>query len=283
MMATLASKAYEIYRSEGLDTLLLQARMWLERNMLPDTISYSLSKILIQRRMKDEEELSDILDTVLNHRPGVGKYEVRSMQLREEILALTEIVGEQNPETVMEIGTAHGGTFYIWSRLPSSSKLLSLDLPDGEFGGGYQSKKVNLFRIFDPEAQMEFVRANSHDPSTKDTVRDLLNGQKVDFLFIDGDHSYQGVKQDFEMYRDFVADDGIIAFHDIVHHPNNLETVKERGAGDLSIEDRHLNWAEHFTDCEVDKFWSEIKSEYTTEEFISHQNQTWGGIGVIFL
>ena len=42
-----------------------------------------------------------------------------------------------------------------------------------------------------------------------------MNGNKLDFLFIDGDHSYNGVKLDFEMYAPMVRENGLIAFHDI--------------------------------------------------------------------
>jgi predicted O-methyltransferase YrrM len=37
---------------------------------------------------------------------------------------------------------------------------------------------------------------------------------KIDFLFIDGDHSYEGVKKDFELYSTLLSDKGIIVIHD---------------------------------------------------------------------
>jgi hypothetical protein len=37
---------------------------------------------------------------------------------------------------------------------------------------------------------------------------------QIDFLFIDGDHSYEGVKTDFELYSKLLSDQGIIAIHD---------------------------------------------------------------------
>jgi predicted O-methyltransferase YrrM len=47
-------------------------------------------------------------------------------------------------------------------------------------------------------------------------IEGILKGRKVDFLFIDADHSYEGVKKDFEMYSPLVRKGGIIAFHDII-------------------------------------------------------------------
>jgi hypothetical protein len=37
---------------------------------------------------------------------------------------------------------------------------------------------------------------------------------KIDFLFIDGDHSYEGVKTDFELYSKIISDNGTIVLHD---------------------------------------------------------------------
>jgi predicted O-methyltransferase YrrM len=51
----------------------------------------------------------------------------------------------------------------------------------------------------------------------------------VDLLFIDGDHSYAAVSADFARTSDWVAEDGIIAFHDvgIPEHPGVDRVVGE--------------------------------------------------------
>ena len=84
----------------------------------------------------------------------------------------------------------------------------------------------------------------------------LLAGKKVDLLFIDGDHSYEGVKKDFEMYSPLVADGGVIAFHDIAVHTK-------------------------FAHCEVDRFWNEIKPVFRHREIIDDPKQGWAGIGIL--
>jgi len=43
-----------------------------------------------------------------------------------------------------------------------------------------------------------------------------LEGQQVDFLFIDGDHRYEGLKSDWEAWRDVVAPGGIVGLHDTI-------------------------------------------------------------------
>ena len=42
----------------------------------------------------------------------------------------------------------------------------------------------------------------------------VMQDIKIDFLFIDGDHSYEGVKKDFELYSTLLTDKGVIVIHD---------------------------------------------------------------------
>jgi len=82
-----------------------------------------------------------------------------------------------------------------------------------------------------------------------------MKEKPVDVLFIDGDHTYAGVKIDFELYSPLVRSGGLIALHDIVPSESNKE-------------------------IEVSRFWNEIRGKYKTEEIIFEGNQL--GIGLIF-
>ena len=73
--------------------------------------------------------------------PKIGPW-----QVPEEITQLAKLLEERKPKTVLEIGTANGGTLFIFSRLADDNAvLMSIDLPDGEYGGGYPKWKVPLF------------------------------------------------------------------------------------------------------------------------------------------
>lgn len=52
--------------------------------------------------------------------------------------------------------------------------------------------------------------------TTKDKFKELLASQcpKIDFAFIDGCHSYPGLKNDFDIVYPLLANTGMIAFHD---------------------------------------------------------------------
>ena len=187
---------------------------------------------------------------------------IRPTQIREEILELLRILDRRKPESVLEIGTACGGTLFLFTRIArENATIISIDLPGGKFGGGYPVWKVPLYRSFAKGKQKVYLlRADSHRQETLEKVKKILGDRKLDFLFIDGDHTYEGVKLDFEMYGKLVKSGGIVAFHDIVHHP-------------------------FVPECQVERFWKEVKRRYRdrTKEIISSPDQTWAGIGVLYV
>jgi predicted O-methyltransferase YrrM len=196
----------------------------------------------------------DIIDYSFRAHQGL----ISAGQWRPEILGLAHRVQHLQPRSVVEIGTATGGTLFIWCALARpDATIVSIDLPGGIHGGGYPYWKTFLYRKFATANQnLHLLRGNSHDAAMLDRLKARLRGQPVDFLFIDGDHTYAGVKQDFEMYSPLVRKGGLIAFHDICAHPPEL-------------------------DCHVDEFWSEMKKTRPSQEFIENPKQGWGGIGLL--
>lgn len=186
---------------------------------------------------------------------GIGT--LRTIQQPREICAFSEAVRELRPRVVLEIGTARGGTLFFWSRCAADDALLiSADLPGGDFGGGYPVWKSKIFRAFTAPAQeLRLLRADSHLPQTRDAIASILDGRAIDFLFIDGDHTLEGVRQDFEQYAPLVREGGLIGFHDIAKHP--------RGRGG-----------------EVHRFWASIRDRYDHEEFVTDPAQGFG-LGLI--
>jgi predicted O-methyltransferase YrrM len=54
---------------------------------------------------------------------------------------------------------------------------------------------------------VEVVRRTSHEAAADWSL-------PIDMIFIDGDHSYEGVRRDFELFLPHVKETGIIVFHD---------------------------------------------------------------------
>jgi cephalosporin hydroxylase len=180
-----------------------------------------------------------------------------AMQKPEELEALLTIVNSLSPKIVLEIGVGKGGTAWCWSKFSSVESLFLVDLPGGPWGGGPTKESV-AYIASHTRSHVHFIAGNSANSECLAAVKSSLNGEPIDFLMIDGDHSYEGVKTDFLTYEPLVKEGGLIAFHDICEH---------------SVESK----------CEVKKFWDEVKETWPAEkvaEFIA-EPLTWGGIGCL--
>jgi predicted O-methyltransferase YrrM len=184
---------------------------------------------------------------------------IQPTQVREEIVSLVGVVERLKPRVVLEIGTAGGGTLFLFCRASDpDAMIISIDLPGGRFGGGYPKWRIPLYKSFvKGDQKLYLIRDDSHNSKTFEEVKNILGGRMIDFLFIDGDHRYDGVKRDFEMYAPLVRSGGIIAFHDIV--PGSKESVGG-----------------------VPRFWNEIKMRYKHTEIVKDWKQGSDGIGVIY-
>jgi predicted O-methyltransferase YrrM len=202
----------------------------------------------------DDRGLDRALDFVFFSDRGL----LRPLQRRSEIHGLLVELTGREPAVVVEIGTASGGNLFLFTRVAAADAVIaSIDLPAGNFGGGYGLWRVPLYRSFAMARQrVHLIRSDSHARSTFERLKRVLEGRPIDFLFIDGDHSYEGVKRDFELYHPLVSPSGLIALHDIVAHPP--------GSG-----------------CEVDRFWREVRQVGNWREIVADRDSQFAGIGVI--
>lgn len=176
-----------------------------------------------------------------------------------ELVQMLKLV--EGKRSVLEIGSSFGGTLRrIASVMPRGSKVVSVDLDcdtTPKFLNAQASLKEVCRQIGMLGGNVELFIGDSHAASTIAAVKDHA---PYDFCFIDGDHSYDGVKQDWENYGPMAK---VIAFHDV-------------SASVLPIKND-----DDVLGCR--RFWQELKDEgkYRTEEYISGEMPLFG-IGVVF-
>lgn len=166
-------------------------------------------------------------------------------QYDDEFYPLLQIFKNKNPISILEIGTHHGGTLYHWiTKAPNEANIIAID---------DQHINIDLYEEWENKRVYTWpLKADSKSEHALDVAKRF---PPYDWIFIDGDHSYEGVTSDWENYMPMLNENGIIVFHDITPHSNR----------------------------EVDKFWREVKKYYPTKEIIG--STPWPdqcGIGVVY-
>ena len=125
------------------------------------------------------------------------------------------LVRAMRPETCVEIGSARGkSACYVGMALRENGcgKLYAID-PHRQTDWNDRDS-VETFAVFcrnisalGLSEQVAVLRMTSEE-AARDWHR------PIDFLFIDGDHTYEGVRHDWELFIPHVKPFGIVAFHD---------------------------------------------------------------------
>ncbi len=175
----------------------------------------------------------------------------------------------QNPKEIVEL------IFFLKKYEKKYKKKLSSFLEVG-FAAGINNSFLNKFFSFKKIVAVDYVApaginketffANLRfknltlicgDSTNKDTVKKASILGPYDFIFIDGGHSYDTVKKDFQNYSKILNQNGLIAMHDI--YSNTVPGVT--------------------------KYWKEIKNnfkkQYNFFEFYDPKQEFKYGIGII--
>lgn len=159
-----------------------------------------------------------------------------------------------NPDVLVELGTHTGNSYFAFCESVKTNALVTKCFAVDTWEGDEHSEKYdeNVFtsvKVFNDSHYQGFstLLRKTFDEALAD-----FSDHSIELLHIDGFHSYEAVKHDFETWLPKVSRNGVILFHDI--------TVKERGFG-------------------VHKFWQELKETYPFTAEFHHSH----GLGVLFM
>ncbi len=139
---------------------------------------------------------------------GVMFDKYQAEQRMPEVIWFYRHVEQIKPKVIVEIGIKEGGNLKVLSS--------HLDKDGLAVGIDWRTNEIP-WKMDDSECPVEYINGDSHSPEVIEKLKAVLNGREIDVLFIDGDHSKEGMLRDFADYGPMVRTGGIIAVHDIYY------------------------------------------------------------------
>lgn len=127
----------------------------------------------------------------------------------------------------LETGSLFGGSICYMMQDKQPCKFIGIDLfngyyPNDSFGTptdpitslpvNIQNAYININKFNIHNHPHKLIKGSSYSEEVLAQVREELHSELIDFLFIDGDHSFSGVIQDWESYNELVRANGFVVF-----------------------------------------------------------------------
>jgi glycosyltransferase involved in cell wall biosynthesis len=162
------------------------------------------------------------------------------------------LMGEIRPKVFVELGTHNGNSYFSFCQAVRDESLTSrcyaVDTWKGDKQAGSYGKKV--YDLVNRHNESQYKKFSTLYRMTFDQALGRFQDQSVDLLHIDGLHTYEAVRHDFQSWLPKLVPGAIVLFHDI-----------EVYGGDFGV------W----------KFWEELKKKYPRWLELSHS----AGLGVL--
>lgn len=129
------------------------------------------------------------------------------------------------PKTIVELGSADGGSAVHWASLAPDARIICVDpwTPGTGYGDDVYAAFLERTRAY---GNIEHMRMSAEDAAL------LFTRGYIDMLYIDAVHEYGAMKGYFRLYNDLIRADGWYAGHDYSRQfPGVIAAVKEECAG----------------------------------------------------
>jgi lipopolysaccharide biosynthesis protein len=160
------------------------------------------------------------------------------------------LVKALRPHRIVELGTHRGNSYCAMcqavSTLNLSTQAFAVDTWQGDI---HMATELGLLEELRSYHDPRYADFSTLLPMTFDAARQIIDDNSIDLLHIDGTHTYDSVRHDFETWKSALSSRAVVLFHD---------TCVRRD------------------DYGVWRLWKELSSQYPSFEFLhSH------GLGVL--
>ena len=171
---------------------------------------------------------------------------------RTEKYAFIKLLETIKPTNAIEIGCYRGGSLQALQKY--CNKVYSIDVDSS-----LRDERTNLF------SNVDFLIGDSKTIVPNIIQRLNNNNENIDFVLIDGDHSYEGVKNDFNLFLNYVPKKPLyIVFHD------SFNPICRKG-----IKAANFNSSAHLHFIDLDFISGTFPSD--------HKKEMWGGLALAIL
>ncbi len=170
---------------------------------------------------------------------GVAADRAREMMDLKDYEALAAIMLYSKPRIIFEIGTYLGVTSDFFLDLLPTCRVVSIAYPERRWwylGKRYNNTELSRKQIgsaVKPESRARFTQlyGNSHQLQANRLVDEF---GRFDIVFIDGDHTRDGVLEDTRLAREVISESGVICWHDANPKPK-YRAVREFLEAELQL------------------------------------------------
>lgn len=181
-----------------------------------------INEIINHPQLSAAKQLVDLIDNDMIGRVALNK----EHQATHVLYIIKELMGD-NCNKVLDIGTLWGGSIMTMMQSSYKSYFVSIDFFDGYYKSltGFSEDPVcggtntvasvdaNIRRHNKHNHSYDLIEGSSHNSKIVKKVHSILDNN-VDLLFIDGDHTKDGVIQDWNDYSKLVNSGGVVIFDD---------------------------------------------------------------------
>jgi hypothetical protein len=143
-----------------------------------------------------------------------------------------KLVQELKPEVIVDLGVDYGFSTFCLA-YPQIGKVYGVDWFQGDEHAGYRDTYPLVLNLYE-ELKKEYNINNVE--LIKGDFNEVAKtwSKEIDLLHIDGFHTYEAVKNDYETWIKFCKEDAVILFHDVEVFPGVAQLFSEL-PGDLKL------------------------------------------------
>jgi hypothetical protein len=176
-----------------------------------------------------------------------------------------QLVSELKPKVVVDLGVDYGFSTFCFN-YPGVAEVYGIDSFEGD---GHAGKKntypLVMGQMIAQTAVYKVPKINFIKGFFNEVAEAWPEGTKIDVLHIDGYHSYDAVREDFETWGKFLSDDGVVLFHDTISFKDDVGRFFNELPGEYKMNYEHSNGLGVWTRSEKTfEALTKIKNNYGT-------------------